>query len=33
VTITGLSIATPTHFSVLSKDLAGNSAYAPDATI
>ena len=33
VTITGLPIATPTHFSVLSKDLAGNSAYAPDATI
>jgi hypothetical protein len=33
VTITGLPASSPTHYSVLVKDVAGNSGYAPDATI
>ena len=33
VVITGLPLPTPTHYTVLSKDVAGNSSYTADATI
>ena len=33
MTVTGLSTATPTHFSVVAKDSAGNCVHSPDATV
>src|SRR5207244_9488671 len=33
VVIIGLPTATPTHFAVLSKDMAGNSSRSPDAVL
>jgi hypothetical protein len=33
MTVTGLSTATPTHFSVVAKDVAGNCVHSSDSTV